>query len=67
MYNNICKVIKCLTDSLEKGGVKVEDIIKTLLIVFIVRLPALIKQLRIWHLGFIDRNLSNKDKWFTYT
>lgn len=62
MYNNIYKVIKCLTHSLEKGGVKVVAIIKTLLIVFIVRLPALIKQLRIWHLGFIDRKQSNKDK-----
>lgn len=60
--NNICKVIKRLTNSLEKGGVKVEDIIKTLAIVFVLRLPALTKQLRLWHLGYLDRKPNNKDK-----
>ncbi|MDW3927223.1 MULTISPECIES: hypothetical protein [Staphylococcus] len=39
-----------------------EDIIKTLAIVFLVRLPALVKQLRLWHLGYLDRKPNNKDK-----
>lgn len=61
LYNEFCKVIKRLTHSLEKGGVKVEDIIKTLAIVFLVRLPALIKQLKEWHLGYLDRKPNNQE------
>ncbi|WP_435373882.1 hypothetical protein WKW47_03515 [Staphylococcus nepalensis] len=39
-----------------------EDIIKTLAIVFLVRLPALVKQLRLWHLGYLDRKHNNQDE-----
>lgn len=32
-----------------------DDIIKMLAFALVLRLPALIKQLRLWHLGYLDR------------
>ncbi|WP_422636029.1 hypothetical protein [Staphylococcus gallinarum] len=39
-----------------------EDIIKTLAFGIALRIPALIKQLRLWHLGYLDRKPNNKDE-----
>ncbi len=39
-----------------------DDIIKMLAFALVLRLPVLIKQLKLWHLGYLDRESRNQEK-----